>query len=100
LQRVAPHPSSGPKRKAHSPPASRPVVADIVRALRGREVAGALAIGVGSAAACIDVVGACKGNRFVAMATPPTSFDDVTAGRGRWLRLAPAIARMLAGTLA
>ncbi|RBP10386.1 alcohol dehydrogenase-like protein [Roseiarcus fermentans] len=79
---------------------SKTVVADIVRALRGREVAGTLAIGVGSAAACVGVVGACKGNRFVAMATPPTSFDDVPAGRGRWLRLAPAIARMLAGTLA
>jgi NADPH:quinone reductase-like Zn-dependent oxidoreductase len=66
---------------------SKAVVADIVRAL-GREVAGALAIGVGSAAACIDVVGACEGARFVAMATPPTSFDDVRAGRGRLLRLA------------
>ena len=66
---------------------SKTVVADIVSALRGREIAGALAIGVGSAAACIDIVGACKGNRFVAMATPPTSFDDVPAGRGRLLRL-------------
>jgi len=79
---------------------SKTVVADIVRALKGREIAGALAIGVGSAAACIDIVGACKGNRFVAMATPPTSFDKVPAGRGRLLRLVPAIARMLAGTTA
>jgi threonine dehydrogenase-like Zn-dependent dehydrogenase len=79
---------------------SRTVVADIVAALRGREVAGALAIGQGSAAACIDIVGACQGDRFVAMATPPTSFDDVPAGRGRWLRLGPAIARMLLGTAA
>ena len=79
---------------------SKTVVSDIVRALQGREVTGALAIGVGSAAACIDVIGAFEGNRFVAMATPPTSFDDVPVGRGRWWRLAPAIARMLAGTLA
>ena len=79
---------------------SKTVVADMVGALRGREIVGALAIGGGSAAACIDIVGACKGSRFVAMATPPTSFDDVPAGRGRLLRLAPAIARMLAGTAA
>jgi NADPH:quinone reductase-like Zn-dependent oxidoreductase len=78
---------------------SKTVIADIVRALRGREIAGALAIGAGSALACIDIVGACKGNRFVAMATPPTSFDTVPAGRGRLLRLIPAIARMLAGTM-
>ena len=79
---------------------SKTVVADIVRALRGREVVGALAVGLGSAAACVDVVGACAGNRFVAMATPATSFDDVPAGRGRLLRLIPAITRMLAGTAA
>jgi NADPH:quinone reductase-like Zn-dependent oxidoreductase len=78
---------------------SKTVIADIVSALRGRGIAGALAIGAGSAAACIDIVGACNGNRFVALASPPTSFDAVPAGRGRLRRLVPAIARMLAGTL-
>jgi NADPH:quinone reductase-like Zn-dependent oxidoreductase len=78
---------------------SRTVIPDIVAALRGREIAGALAVGAGSAAACIDIVGACKGQSFVAMATPPTSFDAVPAGRGRLRRLVPAIARMLAGTM-
>ena len=79
---------------------SKTVIADIVSALSGREIAGALAIGPGSAAACIDIVGACEGNRFVAMATPPTSFDEVPAGRGRPRRLIPAIARMLTGNIA
>jgi NADPH:quinone reductase-like Zn-dependent oxidoreductase len=78
---------------------SKTVIADIVSALRGREIAGALAIGVGSAAACIDIVGACKGNRFVALASPPTSLDAEPAGRGRLRHLVPAIARMLAGTM-
>ncbi len=78
---------------------SKTVISDIINALRGREIAGALAIGIGSAAACIDIVGACEGKRFVAMATPATSFDNVPAGRGRLLRLVPAIARMLAGTI-
>lgn len=79
---------------------SKTVITDIVGALRGREVAGALAIGAGSAAACIDIVGAAKGHRFVALATPPTSFDDVPAGRGRLRRLVPAIARMVTGNIA
>jgi NADPH:quinone reductase-like Zn-dependent oxidoreductase len=78
---------------------SKTVIADIIAALRGRTVAGALAIGAGSAAACIDIVGACKGARFVALATPPASFDDVPAGRGRIWRLLPAVARMLAGNI-
>jgi D-arabinose 1-dehydrogenase-like Zn-dependent alcohol dehydrogenase len=78
---------------------SKTVIADIAGALRGREIAGALAICAGSAASCIDIVGACKGNRFVALATPAASFDDVPAGRGRLLRLVPAIARMVAGNI-
>jgi NADPH:quinone reductase-like Zn-dependent oxidoreductase len=78
---------------------SKTVMSDIVNALLGREIAGALAIGAGSAASCIDIVGACQGNRFVALATPPTSFDNVPAGPGRLRRLVPAIARMLVGTL-
>jgi NADPH:quinone reductase-like Zn-dependent oxidoreductase len=78
---------------------SKTVIADIISNLRGRDIAGALAIGIGSAAACIDIVGACQGNRFVALATPPASFDAVPAGRGRLRRLVPAIARMLAGTM-
>jgi hypothetical protein len=78
---------------------SRTVISDIVTALHGREIAGALAIGLGSAAACIDIAGACHGNRFVALATPAVSFDDVPAGRGRLRRLAPAAARMIAGNV-
>jgi NADPH:quinone reductase-like Zn-dependent oxidoreductase len=76
---------------------SKTVIADIVSALAGREIVGALAIGAGSAAACIDIVGRCQGNRFVATATPPASFDDVPAGRGRLRRLAPAVAQMFVG---
>jgi NADPH:quinone reductase-like Zn-dependent oxidoreductase len=78
---------------------SKTVIADIAGALRGREIAGALAIGAGSAASCIDIVGACKGNRLVALATPAASFDDVPAGRGRLRRLVPAIARMVGGNI-
>jgi NADPH:quinone reductase-like Zn-dependent oxidoreductase len=79
---------------------SKTVIADIVSALRGREIVGALAIGQGSAAACFDIVGRCKGARFVALTTPPTSFDNIPAGRGRLRRLAPAVARLVAGNIA
>jgi NADPH:quinone reductase-like Zn-dependent oxidoreductase len=76
------------------------VVADIVAALRDQRLAGAIAIGLGSTGRCIDILGACKGNRFIATATPPTSFDDVPAGPGRLRHLVPAIARMLTGSVA
>jgi NADPH:quinone reductase-like Zn-dependent oxidoreductase len=78
---------------------SRTAIRDIIAALRGRTLAGALAIGVGSTPACIDIMGSCSGNRFVAVASPPVSFDKIPAGRGRIRHLAPAVARMLAGNL-
>ncbi len=73
---------------------SKTAVADIVKALRGRTLAGALAIGAGSAPKCLDIVGVSKGPRVVVMATPPASFDDVPAGKGRLIRLVPTMARM------
>ncbi|WP_068088888.1 zinc-binding alcohol dehydrogenase family protein [Novosphingobium rosa] len=78
---------------------SNSVVADIVAALRGHEVAGALAIGLGSATASVAILGQCQGKRFVAMATPPASFDAVPAGQGRIWRLAPVLMRMVAGSI-
>lgn len=45
------------------------VVPDIILALRDRTVAGALSIGAGSFGKCIDILGGCKGNRFIAQAT-------------------------------
>ena len=55
---------------------SRTVIADVIEAFKDRTLAGALSIGAGSAAACVDVVHACKGNKFVAMATFPISFGS------------------------
>ena len=48
---------------------------EITKALQGKTLAGALAIGAGSARACADIVHACQGNKFIALAGPPTSFD-------------------------
>ncbi len=88
------------------------VVADISAALRGKTVAGTIAIDQGSVQPCsraavqpcsraavqpcIDILVTCKGNRFIAVSTPPAWFDTILAGRGHWRRL---IAEM-AGTVA
>ena len=76
------------------------VAADIAAALLGKTVAGAVAIGPGSVQPCIDILGPCKGNRFIAMATPPASFDAVPAGRGHWRTLIAAMAGTVAGNIA
>lgn len=47
------------------------VIADIVRAMDGRVSAGAIAIGDNSVFRCLDVLGRCKGNRKIALATFP-----------------------------
>ncbi|MBR7825714.1 zinc-binding alcohol dehydrogenase family protein [Actinospica sp. MGRD01-02] len=61
------------------------VVPDIVAAFAGRRLAGAIAIGETGAASCVRIVGACRGNRFVSIATPPVSFATLADGdRGRF----------------
>ena len=50
--------------------------AEIIRALSERTLAGALAVGSGSAAACVRIAAAARGNRFVSMATPPVTFEN------------------------
>jgi len=74
------------------------VVRDLQKAMSGRTVAGAMAIGTGAAAPCLDIMGACKGNRFVAVASTPVSFDDAPAGGGR-LYVVGKVARMILANL-
>ncbi|MFI5844274.1 zinc-binding alcohol dehydrogenase family protein [Catenuloplanes sp. NPDC051500] len=49
---------------------------DMIEILRGRTLAGALAIGPGSARACIRIAGASRGNRVVSAATAPVTFEN------------------------
>jgi len=79
---------------------SRTAVKDIIKAFNGRMIAGALAIGVGSTEACLDIVHACKGDKFVSIATTPVSFDKAPKGHRRTLWLVPTMARMIASTAA
>ncbi len=63
-------------------------VRDVIAALKGKTIAGAIAIGTGSSEACVNIVGACEGNKFVAMATYPISFEGQTGRPGLGFRLA------------
>jgi NADPH:quinone reductase-like Zn-dependent oxidoreductase len=78
---------------------SKTVITDIRTALGNRTLAGALAIGPGSAAPCIEIAGRSAGSRFVAMATPPATFDAVPAGRGRLWKLVPTLSRIVFGNI-
>ena len=51
---------------------SRTVVSEVIEALRGVDLAGAVSIGVNSDAACFEIVQHCKGNKFVSMVSYPS----------------------------
>ncbi len=55
---------------------SKTVVKAIIAAFQGKTLAGALAIGTGSAERCADIVHACNGNKFISMASPSVSFTS------------------------
>jgi hypothetical protein len=48
---------------------SSTAVPDIIRAFRNRSAAGAVSFETGSFKACVVILGACEGNKFVAQAT-------------------------------
>ncbi|HET9118444.1 MAG TPA: zinc-binding alcohol dehydrogenase family protein [Pseudonocardiaceae bacterium] len=62
------------------------VVGDLRDAMRSRTLAGALALGNGSADPCIRVTAACHGRKFVCLASSPVSFAAL-AGHPRRLPL-------------
>lgn len=75
---------------------SKSIVADIVAALQGKDVVGALAIGAGSALVCMDILPHCQGRRFIANCSADVSFDSIPPG----LRITlPVILRLLAGRM-
>ncbi len=56
---------------------SKTVVADIVAALEGKTIAGAIAIGTGANGPCFDIVHACKGEKFVSSASAAVSLNQI-----------------------
>ncbi|KAF7535341.1 hypothetical protein G7054_g5439 [Neopestalotiopsis clavispora] len=55
-------------------------VSDIIGALQSRTCAGAMAIGVGSLEACIDIVASVPGRSFVSQASNPLDMSDMPTG--------------------
>lgn len=78
---------------------STTVVDDLVEAFRGKTMAGALALGHGSAEPCADVVHACTGNTFVSMTSTPVSFQTLSRDRGLGLQLPRLVLRLMSSTV-
>jgi NADPH:quinone reductase-like Zn-dependent oxidoreductase len=57
------------------------VVGDIVAALRGKPVVGALTIGSGSVLRCLDILPHCEGRKFIANCSSDVSFEALARGR-------------------
>ncbi len=55
---------------------SENVVSEIIAAFKGKTLAGALAVGTGSAEPCTAIVRAGKGNKFISMASQAVSFEN------------------------
>lgn len=75
------------------------VVQQIVKALAAKTLAGALAIGDGSADGCLEVVHRCPGRKFVSIVTFPVAFRELPDRAGRWTTMVHVIPQMLRGGL-
>ena len=75
------------------------VVPDIVQALRGKTLAGALAIGQGSAGRCADILASCSGNKFISLASTPVSFDKLATSRRGSFQLPRTLFKIVSLTL-
>ncbi len=71
------------------------VVQDIIKALKGQTIAGALAIGAGSTDACLDIVHNCEGNKFVSMASAPIGFEAMPDRPGFSFKIFPLVLQLL-----
>ncbi|CAG8323998.1 unnamed protein product [Penicillium salamii] len=84
---------------------SETVVKDIIEALADKKVAGAIAIGNGSAEACIDILSRTRGNKFVVQISfkfppkvPSTAFGFVHAMAGLvWSNIAIFLKSKISG---
>ncbi len=76
------------------------VIPDIISAFADRRLAGAIAFGTTAAPACVKIVASCEGNRFVAIATPPVSFDGLARENGRRRETARTVRRLISSNVA
>lgn len=74
---------------------SKTVVDEVIKAFRGKTSAGAFAIGAGSTRPCLDIVHACEGAKFVAVASAPISLQSLPARPGISVRLVSLMVQLL-----
>ncbi len=79
---------------------SRTAVHDVTSALVGRTLAGTIAIGTGSAEACLDVVHASTGRKVIAAASTAVSFESLATASRPTLRLLCLSSRLLRASAA
>jgi NADPH:quinone reductase-like Zn-dependent oxidoreductase len=65
---------------------NKTVIKEMIAALKGKSLAGALAIGATSGPACLDIVRATPGAKALALASIPGSFDSLAEGSAVFLR--------------
>ncbi|MEO5533518.1 MAG: zinc-binding alcohol dehydrogenase family protein [Pseudolysinimonas sp.] len=76
------------------------VIPDIIAALAGRTVAGAISFGTTGSPACVKIMAKARGKKFVAIATPPVDFASLAdPSRGR-LERARVTVRLIAANIA
>ncbi len=77
---------------------SKTVVQDLVAALQGMTLAGALSVASGATGACIEVLRACRGRKFISIASTPVSFERLGEQPRAPLLLPRLIGQMLGAT--
>ena len=78
---------------------SETVVEDVIEAFKGKTIAGALAIGSGSAEACSDIVHACNGNKFVSTASTSASFEKLARRPGMSFQIPLLVMQLLSSNV-
>ncbi len=75
------------------------VIEEIIDALQGRDVAGAIAIGETGAASCVKIIRKCSGNKFVAITTPPVSFAELSDSNHSRFKKTMFVARLIGSNI-
>jgi NADPH:quinone reductase-like Zn-dependent oxidoreductase len=76
------------------------VITDIIAALESRTVAGAISFGTTGAPACVKIVAKATGKKFVAIATPPVSFETLGEESQSRFERARVTRRLIASNIA
>jgi len=72
---------------------------DIITAFRGRTLAGALAVGTTSTAACATIVHSCTGRKMIAIASTPVSFTGLASKHRSRLQLPRLLFQLVSANL-